>query len=121
MQPIRTFDLFTTEAISASGSATSMNIDLNQPQPAGYFSVYVELTGTGTGQVTYELSNDGTNYLTPSSAADIVTAHTAASGPGSDGKDIYSFTPELGAYMRIKVTETGGANAIAVTVVLAVQ
>jgi hypothetical protein len=121
MQPIRTFDVFKAEAIAASGDATSGVVDMNQNQPAGYFSIYIELTGTGTAQVVYELSNDGVNYLTPVSASDIVAAHTAASGAGANGKDLYSFTPELARYIRIKITETGGANPIVVTAVLAIQ
>ena len=79
------------------------------------------LTGSGTGKFEYELSNDGVNYLTPSSAADIITAHDVTTGPASDGKDLYSFSPELAKYMKIKVTETSTTDGIVVTAILALQ
>lgn len=113
-QDIRTMTLFNAQSIAASGTASSVAIDLNNFKPAGFFSIQVTLTGSGTGKFEYELSNDGVTYLTPSSAVDIVTAHTV-------GNDIYSFSPELARYMKIKITETGGADPIVVTVVLAIQ
>jgi hypothetical protein len=107
--------------ITASSSDTSERIDFGTKVPVGFFSVQVTLTGSGTGKVEYELSNDGTNFLTPTEADDIVTAHTVTSGPGSDGKDMYSFSPMVSRAMKIKVTETGGANPITVTVTLVYQ
>ena len=108
-------------AISASESSTSAAVDLGAIKPNGYFSLQVTLSGSGTGKGEYLLSNDGITYLEPSSASDIFTGLTATGGPGSDGADIYSFSPEIARYLKIKITETGGSSSITVTTTLAVQ
>ncbi len=119
---IRTTLIFDSETIALSATATSAVIDMGSTKPGGFFSIHVkDLTDDGTMQLTYELSADNVTYVTPSSASDIVTAHTKTTGPGSDGEDLYSFTPELARYMRIIATETGGANAIVVTAFIIIQ
>jgi hypothetical protein len=118
---ITTFKTHDGVTIALSGSSTSSEINLSSYRPNGYFSIQVALTGDGTAKFEYLLSNDGTNYLEPSSASDIGTGLTKTGGPGSDGKEIYSFSPELAKHMKIKVTETGGANSITVTVTLSLQ
>lgn len=120
-QDVRTMIVFNAETVAASGNSSSAAINLNDFKPNGYFSLQITLTGSGTGKFEYELSNDGVNYLTPSSAADIITAHDVTTGPASDGKDLYSFSPELAKYMKIKVTETSTTDAIVVTAILALQ
>jgi len=112
--------IFDSETITAGADSTTSAIDLNKWRPEGYFSIQVVLTGAGTAKIEYLLSNDGTNYLEPSTGVDIVLAHTATSGPGADGDDIYVFEPEVARYLKIKITETGGASIIA-TVTLLVQ
>jgi len=114
-------NIFSAVTVDAAGNEVSEAIDLDDYKPEGFFSLQITLTGDGTGKFEYQLSNDGTNYFTPSSGSDIVTAHTVASGPGGDGKDIYTFQPELAKYMKIKVTETVEANTITVTADLAIQ
>ena len=121
MKKIRTITVFNAETIAAGGTSSSAAIDLDNLNAAGFFSLQVTLTGLGTAKIEYLLSNDGTNYLEPSSAADIVLAHTVASGPAGDGKDIYSFSSEIAKNLKIKITETGAANTITVTATLAVQ
>ena len=118
---INTELIFDAETIAAAADSTTDAIDLNKYRPEGYFSLQVTLTGTGTAKIEYLLSNNGDDYLEPSSGEDIVTAHTATSGPGADGKDIYVFEPEMARFMKIKVTETGGATAVVVTITLTVQ
>lgn len=110
---IHTKKIFDAVSISTSGDDTSDAIDLNLIKPEGYFSLHVIMTGLGTAKIEYLLSNDGANYLTPASASDIVTAHTA-------GSDIFSFAPEMARYMKIKVTEAG-VNNIVITIILAIQ
>jgi len=89
---------------------TSSAIDLNVYKPHGYFSYQMTLTGTGTVKVEYQVSNNGTDYMEPASASDVVAAgFGASSGPGSDGKTIVSFQPVIARHMKIKVTATGTA------------
>ena len=115
---IYTVNALTSESIDASGNASSTAIDLKRYKIDGYFSVQVTIAGSGTAKVEYLISNDGTNYIEPTSASDITSGMTATSGPGSDGKDIFSFSPEPARFMKIKVTETGTSNSITATVVL---
>jgi hypothetical protein len=118
---LNTVRIFDAETVAAGDNAESDALDLNKFRPEGYFSLQVELTGTGTAKIEYLLSNNGDDYLEPSEGADIVLAHTAASGPGADGKDIYVFEPEVARFLKIKVSETGSANPVIVTITLAVQ
>jgi hypothetical protein len=112
---IAIFKVFTAKSVVASATVKSKAIPLSDAfKPNGYFSLQVTATGTGTGKITYELSNDGVTFVTPDSATDIVTAQTAAS-------DFYSFAPELAKWMKIVVEETVGANTIVITATLAVQ
>lgn len=119
---IRVFQMWSSESINASANDTSdKKVDLAGLKPNGYFSIQLTLTGDGTAKIEYLLSNDDITYLEPSSATDIVTGFTKTSGPGSDGNDIFTFSPEMTRYLKLKATETGGANGIVVTAVLAVQ
>ena len=111
---IRVTTTHSAVSVAASDSSTSAAIDLEQWRPTGYFTVYWVLTGTGTAKFEYLVSLDGTNYVEPSGASDIASGKTA-------GSDIVSFTPVVAPYMKIKVTETGGANAVTATVYLCVQ
>ncbi len=113
--------ILNSETVTAGANTTSDAIDLNKYRPEGYFSLQVTITGSGTAKIEYLLSNNGTDYLEPSTGADITASMTATSGPGSDGKDIFYFDPEPARYLKIKVTETGGADSVVVTATLMVQ
>lgn len=118
-----------TGAITASSSYTSAAIDLAELvgansraiRPDGFFGLQYTITGNGTAKIEYLLSNDGTTYVEPSAATDIATGLTKTSGPGSDGKDYVAFSPEVSRYLKIKVTETGGANSVTGVLQLAIQ
>jgi hypothetical protein len=113
--------VFDSVSVSGSGNTESDVIDMTNYNPDGFFSLHLELTGDGTAKVEFLLSNSGSDHLTPSSAEDIVTAHIKTSGPGSDGKDIYSFSPDLTKEMIIKITEMTTTDSITVNGWLAVQ
>jgi hypothetical protein len=121
--PIFTERLLTTETITASGTKTTRKIDLAQRALNGVFSVQYLITGTGTCSITYSLSNeaDSGNMITPSTAINIGTSLTATTGPGSNGKDILPFEPELGRWLSLTVTETGGAQSVIVTLDIAIH
>jgi len=113
--------IFNAETVAASANSISSAIDLNKYRPEGYFSLQVTVTGTGTAKIEFQLSNNGADYYEPSGSDDIVTAHTATSGPGADGKDTYRFEPDPARFLKIKVSETAGAAAVVVTATLLVQ
>lgn len=100
--------------VAAGGSTTSSKIDLVNSE--GYFSVQVAVSGSGTAKIEYLLSNNDVTYLEPTGAVDIASGLTAASGPGSDGHDLYSFSPPHARWLKIRVTETGASDAVTVSV-----
>lgn len=120
---ITVLKLFAAQSIAASGNASQPGeaIDLQRFAQNGFFSVQYLITGDGTAKIEYNLSNDGATFIEPSSATDIGSSLTKTTGPGSNGKDILSFSPELARWMKLKVTETGGAQAVVVTLWLAIQ
>lgn len=107
--------------IAASGNSLSDSIDFHVRRPEGFFAIQVELTGSGTAKIEYLLSINGEDFLTPTEAEDIKTAFTVSDGPGSDGKNMFSFAPMVSSAMKIKVTETGGASSVTVTITLVYQ
>ena len=114
--------IFDAITIAAGGTATSVPLDLSSYAKEGYFSLHITLSGSGTAKFEYMVSNDKTNFVTQTATADvIVSGFTATSGPGSDGKDVISFEPELADQMKIICTETGAANSVTITVVIAVM
>jgi hypothetical protein len=63
-------------AAAATGNGTVMNVD-------GFKAVYVQITGTFVGTVTFETSLDGTNWVATGGAA--VATGTLASAPTAPG------------------------------------
>lgn len=108
---IEIYELFAAEALLASGTSTSGAVNLHQR--SGYFSIFFTITGTGAAKFEYLISHDNVTFVEPASASDIATGKTA-------GSDAVSFAPVLAPYIKIRVTETGGAQAIGVTLTLAV-
>lgn len=116
--------IFNAVTVVASGTGTypTTGIDLTKiPDLQGFFSLYVEVSGDGTANIEYLLSHDNVTYHEPSSGANIATSVVKTSGPGSDGKETYSFEPELARYLKVKVTETGGANTVTVSAWIAIH
>lgn len=110
---IEVYKLFSAETIALSASATSAAV--NVQQRSGIFSIQYTFTGTGTAKLEYLVSLDGVTYTEPSEALDIASGLSA-------GTDVVSFAPVLAPFIKIKITETGGANAVVFTsLFLAVQ
>ena len=111
-----------SQTIVASGNYTSSAVDLNNNYGViGSMSLQLILTGDGTAKVEYLISADGINYITPSSASDIVTAFTKTSGSNSDGKDIFTLTIPVAKYIKIKFTETSTTDNIVVNAILLIK
>jgi len=109
---VGTFRVWDESEITASASLTSSVVSVNASR--GYFSLQYTVTGTGTCKFEYLCSNDGTTYAEPTDATDIASGVTAGSG-------FVGFRPPPCKYLKVKCTETGGANAVTVTATLAVQ
>lgn len=119
---ILTRKLFDAEAILAGASATSSAVVIGNNRVNGVFGIQLEVTGDGTVTVEYALSINGVDYITSFGVgSEIVTGFTKTSGPDSNGKCMYSFAPMVATNIKIIVTETGGADAVAVSLWLAIQ
>ena len=118
---IHTEKIFDAQAVVKNTTVTSSAIDLQRKRPGGQFSIQLEITGDGTVTVDWTGSNNGVDYVKPTTVTDIVAAFTKTSGPGSDGKDIYSFSPKLCRYMKIRITETVTTDDAVATITLAIQ
>lgn len=116
LRPITTMKLFDAEALLASGTADSVAIDLRQIAQNYNFSAEYTTTGTGTTKIEYLLCStiDGT----------YINAGTDIGATLAAGHDILPFAsgePELAPFMKIRITEDGGVNAVAVTLHLNIQ
>ena len=119
--PMVVIQIAKDKELAASGTHSEI-IPIEQSNFDGYFSLQLVVSaGTGVFKAEYQLSNNGTNYVEPTGATDIATTFGASSGPGSDGIDLYTFTPDLAAFMKILFTETGGANSVTFSAWLACQ
>lgn len=125
MRGSRNISIVTTHEdvdIAKNGNSLSEAIDLTTKAQDGIFSLQVEIesgSDSTSTTFTYQLSNDGVNFVTPGTASDIATAVDVSSGLD----EIYTFEPELAKWMKIKVTEnnTGSAGIVDCTCTLAIQ
>lgn len=102
-------------AIAGSASVTGETIDLSGQKPNGFFSIQLTTVGAGSAvTVEYLVSHDNTTFTTPIGATEIVTGFVP-------GTDMYSFSPMMAPYLRLKVTEENGADVTSCTVLLAIQ
>jgi hypothetical protein len=116
--------LWTNQLIPASGSITSDPVDLGDLAQLGNFSLHLEITSTGaTIDASYLVSNSSqaTTFTTPLGASDIVIDFWEYSGGSSNGIDVIPFDVIFARYLKIKLTEVGGATGATVTAKLAVQ
>ena len=111
--------LFDDESVGASQEISSEGWDIKDTR--GLFSLQYYVAGDGTLQLAYKLSNDGTNYVYPTSAASIETGIVKTSGIDGDGRDIVTFSPEFSRYMQIVAKETGLASNCTLDLWIATQ
>lgn len=107
--------------VAVTTSATSPTNDMAKVKPAGYFSLQLQVAGTGT--VAY-VQCEARNYSTASwvpvycQLADSVytnrmfESYTTNSGPNADGCGLVAFGPPLARYYRLKVYATNGTVTV---------
>jgi hypothetical protein len=120
MSNISVINILNDVAIVKQGAAVG-TIDLSRFDTEGFFSAQIELAGTGAVDVVASLSNNGTDFITPSGMANLFSTFNATSGEGSDGKSIVSFDPLLARYLRITATEDNTNPITALTIWVALQ
>ena len=115
-RPITTMKLFDAEDLLASGTASSVAVDLREIAQNRKFSVEYTTTGTGTTLIEYLVCStiDGTYR-------DVGTDIGATLAAGHDILPFASGEPQLAPFMKIRITEDGGVNAVVVTLHLNIQ
>jgi hypothetical protein len=103
-------ELLTAEAIAAAGTVTTDVIDLTQS--SGKIKIQSTITGSGTLKLELLESLDGITWI--ENATDIVTGLTA--GSALTARDC-----GVSCYIKIKATETGEAEAVALTLGVTAQ
>jgi hypothetical protein len=103
--------LFAAEAIALSGTALSVALDLSKTE--GLFRAEYLITGDGTIKIEWLESINGTDYY--DSYADLASGLTKTSGPGGNGKGLIDIDVKLAMHGKILITETGGSDAVAVS------
>ncbi len=119
MKEVSVVKVFNAVAVAADDSEESKDIDLNTFKPEGDFSLQIDVSGDGTASVEYLVSNDGINFFAPVGSSAIFSSFTKSSGTA--GKAIDAFVPEVGRYMKIKVTETAKSSGIVISAWLAMR
>jgi len=119
---ISVIQIFKDEIFIASGTAEFI-IDLERENANGYFSLQMVVTGSAAGVLKgeYKVSNNNVNFVEPTGATDIFEGLDKDGGPLSDGVDMYSFEPELSKFLKVVITETGGAAGVTFGAWLAIQ
>jgi len=112
--------VFNQTAISKNAAATHI-VDLSRYNCEGFFSMQIDIAGTGNIDLTYAISNDGVTYITPTGTDDLFTAFGASSGEGSDGHSITSFDPPLARYIQFTATEQNVNPITSLDCFLAIQ
>lgn len=121
---IQCIHLVTGGTILASGSSTYANpsgttdsvISLETFNPEQNYSLQIEIKGAGSAvRVDYLLSNDRIDFV------DCFPTYICSGVTPDSGITIFSFTPALAPYMKIRATETGGAAVSGITMTLCVQ
>jgi hypothetical protein len=98
-----------TDTILASGSYTTEILDATSLQ--GNFSLQWTVTGDGTMKAEVLVSNNGEVFHDLDT--DITSAQTKSTG--TSGTNMAEFVPTVCNFMKIKFTETAGANTITVS------
>jgi hypothetical protein len=119
---ISVIKVFNGSAIAKNNSISEV-INLTRFNAEGFFSLQIEIAGTGNVDVVWAASNDGVNFIVPAAitTTPIFDAFGASSGVGSDGIDIASFDPMLCAYLKLTATENNVNPITSIVCHLAIQ
>ena len=105
-----TKNLWSSEAmLTATGTYRSAAVDMLRL--TGEASILV-VTSAGSLALTYEVSNDGTNWYSPEDTSG--TALNVINAAVTVGSNWIVFSPSLGRYLRIVAILTGGNSTVSI-------
>jgi len=121
---IKVYNVFSSKSVGTGATVKSDPIDLSLRARNGNLGLQYYITSDGSPaiDIKYELSIDGSNYVTPGSGANLATGLTKASG--TSGRDVLDITAEIefAKWMKLVLTETASdATGATVTLDLAMQ
>ena len=116
---IRVDKIFNSKIVVAGDTLYSSVIDLSMC--SGSIAMQLKITGDGTLKIDVLYSNDGISFYIPETNTSVVTGLTKTSGGGSDGGVMFTFSADVAAFMKFRITETGGANSVTVTGIVAIN
>ena len=94
-------------------------VDLGDFAQVGSFSTWIKVTGDGSLQLSYLLSQDNINWVQPTGAGPIISGFT--SSDGSSGEDLVVFRPEFARFIKFRASEISTTDPIYFTMLFAVQ
>jgi hypothetical protein len=103
--------IWSAQALPAGNNMLSEAIDIRNID--GYLAMGWTITGNGTVRFEVLSCYDGSTFLDIS--GDIAAGQTRTTGPDGDGKNGVSITTPPSPFIKIRATETSGANAVAIT------
>lgn len=96
-------------------------IDIGTFGKSGTFSLQYYVASAGVSlSLSYLLSNDGTNFVQSTEGSVITSGLTNISGNAANGRDVITFTPTMGRFMKLAAWLTAGTTGT-LTVDFAVQ
>lgn len=105
--------LFDEEVLEASGTATSAVVDMQKARTDDFSIQYKFKTGGGTGTAKIEVTESINGSDWEENSTDIASGLTLA----GNASDIVEFTAGKGAaFIKIIITETGGAAGVTLSV-----
>lgn len=99
-------EVFSAEVLAASGTATS---DAVKTDGSVVYRFQYTTTGTGTTKIELLESLDGVTYVTNSTALGTTLAA---------GTALIDLAPKASSFIKLKITEDGGAAAATVTLMM---
>lgn len=102
--PVKVVRVWDNAAMLVDSTSTCSTLDLSYYQPHQWaFSVQIAVTNSSTNSgilsLSYELSNDGADFVLSSN---IVTTLCQTNSMASNGRGLYRFSPDVARYVRLK-------------------
>ncbi len=106
MESLKNMELFSGEALAASGTLTSPVIDLeNTIKAESIFIKASSVLGVADVKVEYAVSKDGVNFGGFNDATDIITSTNSVFSTNKEGVHTVAMPAVLSRYIKLRVTE----------------
>ncbi len=119
---IEVVNLWIETQLNAGTTLTSESFDMGTYAQNGYCSLQARVNSTGVSvHFLMEFSNNGADYVAPSSIATGVDAFHSKCGVARNGRHLVTFSPRMARLGRVKVWESLNTTGTSVWAWLALQ